>query len=232
MRMSSEENTDTDDEHYNKVLNAYTNKPPEYEKLLTEKMRKEKIVKKYRRPEVTRKSPSDQPHPSKMLPSDGSSPLFPEDTSNSDNKEVFLPMRLRSGRTRGQTRGPQPSTSSGGQAKNDVDSTTEESEYKLSGRSSKSSSDEDVAPSRRAVSRRKKKWQLKVRGKENKRSTPPESENNSDETVIIKTELEQDIQPGGESDSTTGYPSPSRVMIAEVHAPENHNSDGSVIVLD
>ena len=89
IRMSSEENTDTDDEHYNKVLNAYTNKPPEYKKLLMEKIRKEKIVKKYRLPGVTSQSPA----------SDGSSPLFPEDNTNSDDEEVFSPMRLRSGRT-------------------------------------------------------------------------------------------------------------------------------------
>ena len=94
--MSSEENTDTGDEHYNKVLNAYTNKPPEYKKLLMEKMRKEKIVKKYRCPGVTSKLPSDSSSSSKMPASDGSSPLFPEDNTNSDDEEVFSPMRLRS----------------------------------------------------------------------------------------------------------------------------------------
>ena len=37
VRMSSEEDTDTDDEHYNKVLNVYANKPMEYEKMLLQK---------------------------------------------------------------------------------------------------------------------------------------------------------------------------------------------------
>ena len=126
---------------------------------------------------------------------------------------------------------PQPSTSTGGQANDDSDNTTEQSEYEPSGCSSDSSDAEHTRKKRRVVPRCKK-WQLKVRGKEKKSSTPPQSENNSDETVVIKNELEQNIQPGMESDLTTGYPLPSRVTVAEVHAPKNNDSDGSIIVLD
>ena len=96
------------------------------------------------------------------------------------------------------------------------------------GFSSDSSDDQVSKPKKKEVSRRKK---LQLKSKIKEKRTPPESEYDSDETVVIKNEPEQDIQHGGESDSTTGYPSPSRVTVAEVHAPENNDSDCSVILL-
>ena len=239
--MSTGKDTDTDDEYYNKVLNVYSNKPANYEQILLEKMRKEKIPETYRRC-YSGKSSEERSESQSSAPACQHSALPPaveEEASDSDNVSDFIsPRHLRSGRVHQPATDPQPSTSYASQARSSSpSSTTSRSKYKLS-------SDDEVfreeSMPRRChhVRKTQAKCKQKVKKSAEKARQMPDSDeavesNDSDRTVIIKTEMSEENNNTRNSDSTTGYPSPPQVTIAKIHQlpRTDYNSDDNMICL-